>query len=113
MNAAGAVPKALLEAVKKVEVTGKPVQFFPVQSNAAQLEAMRAGRLHVAGFNTGSNPLAVNCAGFVPFAMMASNNGAFGYPSVKKVSGDYPEAMWALAGTDLPFLRGTAAPPTF
>ena len=44
------------------------VQFFPVQSNAAQLEAMRAGRLHVAGFNTGSNPLAVNCAGFVPFA---------------------------------------------
>ncbi len=24
------------------EVTGKPVQFFPVQSNAAQIEAMRA-----------------------------------------------------------------------
>ena len=47
--------------------TGKKVQFFPVQSNAAQLEAMRAGRLHVAGFNTGSNPIAVNCSGFVPF----------------------------------------------
>jgi phosphonate transport system substrate-binding protein len=61
------------------EVTGKSVQFFPVQSNAAQIEAMRAGRLHVAGFNTGSNPLAVNCAGFVPFAMMASKDGAFGY----------------------------------
>lgn len=59
--------------------TGKKVQFFPVQSNAAQLEAMRAGRLHVAGFNTGSNPLAVNCAGFVPFAMMASNNDEYGY----------------------------------
>jgi len=59
--------------------TGKRVQFFAVQSNAAQLEAMRAGRLHVAGFNTGSNPLAVNCAGFVPFAMMASRDGAFGY----------------------------------
>jgi phosphonate transport system substrate-binding protein len=59
--------------------TGKEVQFFPVQSNAAQIEAMRAGRLHVAGFNTGSNPLAVNCAGFVPFAMMASKKGAFGY----------------------------------
>src|SRR5690349_23665624 len=52
--------------VKHMEkVTGKKVQFFPVQSNAAQLEAMRAGRLHVSGFNTGSNPLAVNCAGFV------------------------------------------------
>ncbi len=59
--------------------TGKKVQFFPVQSNAAQIEAMRAGRLHVTGFNTGSNPLAVNCAGFVPFAMMASNNNDFGY----------------------------------
>ncbi len=61
------------------KTTGKRVQFFPVQSNAAQLEAMRAGRLHVAGFNTGSNPLAVNCAGFVPFAMMASQKGEFGY----------------------------------
>lgn len=61
------------------KVTGKRVQFFPVQSNAAQLEAMRAGRLHVAGFNTGSNPLAVNCAGFVPFTMMASNKGEYGY----------------------------------
>ncbi|GAB2579218.1 phosphate/phosphite/phosphonate ABC transporter substrate-binding protein [Nitrincola alkalisediminis] len=61
------------------KVTGKRVQFFPVQSNAAQLEAMRAGRLHVAGFNTGSNPLAVNCAGFVPFTMMARDDGSFGY----------------------------------
>ncbi|MEM6740958.1 MAG: phosphate/phosphite/phosphonate ABC transporter substrate-binding protein [Pseudomonadota bacterium] len=61
------------------EVTGKDVQFFPVQSNAAQIEAMRAGRLHVAGFNTGSNPLAVACAGFRPFAMMAAADGSFGY----------------------------------
>ena len=56
------------------EVTGKPVQFFPVQSNAAQIEAMRAGRLHVAGVNTGSNPLAVACAGFRPFTMMVSTS---------------------------------------
>lgn len=60
-------------------VTGKEVQFFPVQSNAAQIEAMRAGRLHVAGFNTGGNPIAVACAGFRPFAMMASKEDAFGY----------------------------------
>ena len=31
--------------------TGKKVQFFPVQSNAAQIEAMRAGRLHVVNGN--------------------------------------------------------------
>lgn len=60
-------------------VTGKKVQFFPVQSNAAQIEAMRAGRLHIAGFNTGSNPLAVACAGLRPFTMMASADGSFGY----------------------------------
>ncbi len=61
------------------EVTGRPVQFFPVQSNAAQIEAMRAGRLHIAGVNTGSNPLAVACAGLRPFTMMASDDGSFGY----------------------------------
>ena len=61
------------------EVTGRKVVFFPVQSNAAQLEAMRSGRLHVAGFNTGSNPIAVSCAGFVPFGMMAYDDGSFGY----------------------------------
>src|SRR5215475_1430171 len=58
--------------IKHVEqTTGKKVVFFPVQSNAAEIEAMRSGRLHIAGFNTGSNPIAVNCAGFVPFAIMA------------------------------------------
>ena len=60
-------------------VTGKVVRFFPVQSNSAQLEAMRAGRLHVSGFNPGSVPVAVTCAGFVPFPMMAGNDGSFGY----------------------------------
>ena len=61
------------------ESTGKEVVFFPVQNNAAQIEAMRSGRLHISGFNTGSNPLAVNCAGFRPFTIMASKDGHFGY----------------------------------
>jgi phosphonate transport system substrate-binding protein len=61
------------------KATGKKVSFFPVQSNAAQIEAMRAGRLHVAGFNSGANPLAVNCAGFVPFTTMAAKDGTSGY----------------------------------
>jgi phosphonate transport system substrate-binding protein len=72
------------------KTTGKRVIFFPVQSNAAQIEAMRAGRLHVAGFNTGSNPIAVNCAGFVPFAMMASKNNEFGYEMEIIVQADGP-----------------------
>ncbi|MEH6561576.1 MAG: PhnD/SsuA/transferrin family substrate-binding protein, partial [Marinobacter sp.] len=50
------------------EVTGRDVRFFAVQSNAAQVEAMRSGRLHIAGFSTGPTPFAVNLAGAVPFA---------------------------------------------
>jgi len=66
--------------IKHMEkTTGKKVVFFPVQSNAAEIEAMRSGRLHVAGFNTGSVPIAVNCAGFVPFAIMGTQAGQFGY----------------------------------
>ena len=66
--------------IKHMEkTTGRRVVFFPVQSNAAQYEAMRSGRLHVAGVNAGGNPTAVNCAGLVPFAMMAAKDGSFGY----------------------------------
>jgi phosphonate transport system substrate-binding protein len=91
------------------EVTGKEVQFFPVQSNAAQLEAMRAGRLHVAGFNTGSNPIAVACAGFRPFAMMAANDGSFGYEmEIITYPGSGIEKVEDLAGKTLAFTSETS-----
>ncbi|MFH1804960.1 MAG: phosphate/phosphite/phosphonate ABC transporter substrate-binding protein [Pseudomonadota bacterium] len=61
------------------EVTGKDVHFFAVQSNSAEVEAMRSGRLHVAGFSTGPTPFAVNLAGAVPFALMGNDEGNFGY----------------------------------
>ena len=61
------------------EVTGKDVRFFAVQSNSAEVEAMRSGRLHIAGFSTGPTPFAVNLAGAVPFAIMGSEEGRFGY----------------------------------
>lgn len=72
------------------KLTGKKVVFFAVQSNAAQIEAMRAGRLHVTGFASGSNPIAVNCAGFVPFALMASKKGEYGYEMEIIVHADSP-----------------------
>lgn len=91
------------------QVTGKRVQFFSVQSNAAQIEAMRAGRLHITGFNTGSNPLAVNCAGFVPFAMMASKDGAFGYEMEFIVHRDSPiQRMEDLRGRTVAFTSETS-----
>lgn len=91
------------------DVTGKKVVFFPVQSNAAQLEAMRSGRLHVAGFNTGSNPIAVSCAGFVPFAMMAYDDGSFGYEMEIIVPTDSPIQTPAdLKGRKLAFTAPTS-----
>ncbi len=91
------------------EVTGKNVQFFPVQSNAAQIEAMRAGRLHVAGFNTGSNPLAVACAGFRPFSMMAAEDGTFGYEMEIITHPDSGiDSVEAIAGSQMAFTSETS-----
>lgn len=96
--------------VKYMEkVTGKKVLFFPVQSNAAEIEAMRSGRLHVAGFNTGSNPIAVNCAGLVPFAIMGSQKGEFGYEMELIVPADSPIKTPAdLKGKKLAFTAPTS-----
>ncbi len=90
-------------------VTGKEVVFFPVQSYAAQYEAMRSGRLHIAGVNTGGNPVAVSCAGFVPFAMMAAKDGSFGYEMEIIVPADSPIRSPAdLAGKTLAFTSPTS-----
>ena len=90
-------------------VTGKKVQFFPVQSNAAQIEAMRAGRLHIAGFNTGSNPLAVACAGFRPFTMMARADGSFGYEmEIITYPGSGVEKVEDIKGKQLAFTSETS-----
>src|SRR5262244_911805 len=96
--------------VKHMEkVTAKKVVFFPVQSNAAELEAMRSGRLHVAGFNTGSNPIAVNCAGFVPFAIMGTQDGQFGYEMEIIVPAESPIKTPAdLKGKKLAFTSPTS-----
>ncbi|WP_132058444.1 phosphate/phosphite/phosphonate ABC transporter substrate-binding protein [Halorussus amylolyticus] len=61
------------------EETGKDVEYFPLQSYASMIEAMRSERLHVGGFSTGPTPFAVNLAGAVPFSIQVSDDGAFGY----------------------------------
>ena len=59
--------------------TGKRVVYYPVQSNSAEVEAMRSGRLHIAGFSTGPTGFAVNLAGAVPFATKGTQKGVQGY----------------------------------
>ncbi len=89
--------------------TGKDVVFFPVQNNAAQIEAMRSGRLHIAGFNTGSNPLAVNCAGFRPFTIMAALDGSFGYEmEILTYPGSGIESVEDIRGKQLAFTSPTS-----
>ena len=89
--------------------TGKSVVFFPVQNNAAQIEAMRSGRLHIAGFNTGSNPLAVNCAGFKPFTIMAAEDGGFGYEmEIITYPGSGIEKVEDIRGKQLAFTSPTS-----
>ncbi len=91
------------------EVTDKPVQFFPVQSNAAQYEAMRAVRLHVAAINTGGNPIAVACSGFRPFTMMAREDGSFGYEmEIITYPGSGIESIEDLEGRTLAFTSETS-----
>jgi phosphonate transport system substrate-binding protein len=96
--------------IKHMEkLTGKRVVFFPVQSNAAQYEAMRSGRLHVAGVNAGGNALAVNCAGFVPFTMMAAPDNSFGYEMEILVPADSPIKTPAdLKGRKIAFTDATS-----
>ena len=61
------------------KVTGKRIRWFPAESYAAQVEAMRSGRLHIAGVATGPTPFAVNLAGFVPIVVMQRADGSIGY----------------------------------
>lgn len=60
------------------QCVGKKVVFFPVQSNAAQIEAMRSGRLHIAAFSPGPVNFAVNLSGAVPFAIRGNEQGPVG-----------------------------------
>ncbi len=70
--------------------TGKRVVYYAVHSNTAQIEAMRAGRLHIAGFSTGPTAFAVNMAGAVPFASGGSAAGPRGYKLIAIVKASSP-----------------------
>ena len=61
------------------KITGKKVKWYGADSYAAQVEAMRSGRLHVAGISTGPTVFGVYLAGYVPVALMGKADGTFGY----------------------------------
>ena len=68
--------KDLMDHIAKK--TGKQVKWYGPESYAAQVEAMRSGRLHISGFAAGATVYGVNLGGFHPVAMMGNKNGTFG-----------------------------------
>jgi phosphonate transport system substrate-binding protein len=80
--------KPFLDHLSKT--TGKRVIYYQVHSNAAEVEAMRSGRLHVAGFSTGPTGFAVNLAGAVPFAVKGNEKELQGYHLIVVVKKDSP-----------------------
>ncbi|MGH6661898.1 MAG: phosphate/phosphite/phosphonate ABC transporter substrate-binding protein [Rhodospirillales bacterium] len=61
------------------KVTSKKVVYYSVHSNAAEIEALRSGRLHIAGVSTGPTGFAVNLAGYVPIAVKGYEKEFQGY----------------------------------
>jgi phosphonate transport system substrate-binding protein len=87
-----AVYKAIYEPIMTHmgTCTGKRIAFFNVHSNSAQIEAQRAGRLHIALYATGAVGFAVNMAGGVPFVGMGNAQGVGGYQVFAIVKADSP-----------------------
>ncbi|MCL4745951.1 MAG: phosphate/phosphite/phosphonate ABC transporter substrate-binding protein [Burkholderiaceae bacterium] len=61
------------------KVTGKRIRWYAAESYAAQVEALRSGRLHITGVASGATPYAVNLGGFVPQVAMEKHDGTTGY----------------------------------
>lgn len=81
------------------EATGRRVVYYSVHSNSAQVEAMRSGRLHIAGFSTGPTGYAVNLAGYVPIAVKGYEDQFQGYNLITIVRADSDiESMYDLQG---------------
>jgi len=61
------------------ETTGKKVNYLKLNSPEEMLIALKAGKLHAAGLNTGGVPIAVNDCGFIPFCTPGNEGGQIGY----------------------------------
>jgi phosphonate transport system substrate-binding protein len=82
--------------------TGKPVDYLMVTSTHDQIKAMHDGQLHVAVFNTGGVPPAVNTAGFVPVcALPAPDGGGFTHTDIIVPSDSSLQAPGDLKGHEL------------
>ncbi|HEY2762322.1 MAG TPA: PhnD/SsuA/transferrin family substrate-binding protein, partial [Pirellulales bacterium] len=93
------------------EQIGKPVEMVTFKTTDEELAALKEGKLHVCGFNTGAVPLAVNTAGFVPICTRAGDDGQFSdsmeiiVPADSKIREKHPED---LKGQNITFAERTS-----
>ena len=59
--------------------TGKKAEYVRFSDTKEQLLALKNGKLHVAGLNTGNVPLSVNDCGFVPVCTFGDDQGMMEY----------------------------------
>lgn len=91
------------------KVTGKKIMWFGVKNYATQVEAMRAGRLHISGFAAGSVQDAVNEGGFIPLATMGAATGITGYRMAIITGKDSPiNKVEDLKGKNVAFVSETS-----
>ena len=71
------VHSGLMEFI--AEKTGRKVVFLETSSSIEEIARMREGKLHIAGFSTGTTGFAVNLAGFLPVCVKAKGGQSMGY----------------------------------
>ena len=69
--------KELIAALSRA--TGKPVEFVSYSNVEDKLRDLRDGKLQISGLNTGSVPIGVCTAGFVPVCELGDANGQASY----------------------------------
>jgi len=92
--------------------TDLPVTYLHLEDSKEQLAALRGGQLHVTAFSSGTVPVAVNTAGFVPLCTIGTAadddnaRGAFGYKMQFIVKADSPlKKLDDLRGKKIAFVR--------
>jgi len=85
---------------------GASVRYLRLEDSKNQLEALRNGQLHVTAFGSGTVPVAVNSAGFVPICTTGDAAGGFGYTMNFIVKADSPiKTLDDLRGKQIAFTR--------
>jgi phosphonate transport system substrate-binding protein len=91
------------------EKLGRKVEVTQFATTAEQADALRDGKLHITGFNTGAVEAAVNQAGFVPFCTIGSDDGTFGYTmKIIVPASSNIRAVEQLRGKQITFTRPTS-----